>query len=311
MVNGHVSSNNTVVCGVPQGSVLGPLLFLLYINDLFVSSNYLSFILFADDTNIFLRHKDLATLTRMINQELSHVSSWFNANKLTVHPDKSKFIIFHPRRKQINPSELNILINNTLIARVQEHKFLGIIIHENLSWKLHITSICDKVAKVIGILSKSRRYLPSVTLKTLYNSLFLPYINYCNLTGHLHMPPTLNPSIYAKRKPFELSPYLLQELILTLFSLHSLYKFHVSYFVFSHFNRLLPASLSSLLHFNRDFHDYLTRSRFNLHKMSPRYQFAISSQAPTIWNDIPLTVRGSLTTTNFKKKLRLHFLSLN
>ena len=183
MVNGHVSSNNTVVCGVPQGSVLGPLLFLLYINDLFVSSNYLSFILFADDTNIFLRHKDLATLTRMVNQELSHVSSWFNANKLTVHPDKSRFIIFHPRRKQINPSELNILINNTPVAQVQEHKFLGIII--------------------------------------------------------------------------------------------------------------------------------LTRSRFNLHKMSLRYQFAISSQAPTIWNDIPLTVRDSLTTTNFKKKLKLHFLSLN
>ena len=84
----------------------------------------LSFILFADDTNIFLRHKDLATFAIMVNQELSHVSSWFNANKLTVHPDKSKFIIFHPRRKQSNPSESNTLMNNTPIARVREHKFL-------------------------------------------------------------------------------------------------------------------------------------------------------------------------------------------
>ena len=92
MVNGHVSSNNTVVWGVRQGSVLGPLLFLLHINDLFLSSNYLSFILFADDTNIFLRHKDLATLTRMVNQELSHVSSWFNANKNALSSVESRLL---------------------------------------------------------------------------------------------------------------------------------------------------------------------------------------------------------------------------
>ena len=163
-------------------------------------------------------HKDLATLTRMVNQELSHVSSWFNANKLTVHPDKSKFIIFHPRRKQINPSELNILRNNTPIARVQEHKFLGIIIHKNLSWKPHITSICDKVAKVIGILSKSRRYLPSFPLKTLRIPSFYLISTIVTSSGHLHMPPALNPSIYSKRKPFRLSPFLLQELVQSLFS---------------------------------------------------------------------------------------------
>ena len=81
-------------------------------------------------------------------------------------------------------------------------------------------------------------------------------------------------------------------------SLHSLYKFYVSCFVFLHFNCLLPASLSSLFHFNYDFH--LTRSHFNLQKMSlVRYQFAISSQAPIIWNEISLSIRNSLTTTNF------------
>ena len=154
MVYDHTSSCNSVVCGLPQGSVLGPLLF-LYTSMIFFMSPTSSIILFADDTNIFLRHDDLATVATILNVELSHVSSWFNANKLTVHPAKSKFIIFHPRRKQINSSDINIFINNSLITRVQEDKFLGIIIHENLSWKPHISAVCDKVSKVIGVLCKA------------------------------------------------------------------------------------------------------------------------------------------------------------
>ena len=86
------------------------------------------------------------------------------------------------------------------MARVQEHKFLGIIIHENLSWKPHITSTCDKVAKVIGIFSKSRRYLPSVTLKALYNSLFLPYINYYNLIWASTYASYLEPLYLLEKK---------------------------------------------------------------------------------------------------------------
>ena len=107
------------------------------INDLFHVSILLSVIPFAVDTNIFFRQKDLATLANILNVEHSHVSSWFNANKVTVHPAKYKFIIFLPRRKQIHSSDINIFINNSLITCVQEDKFLGVIIHENLSWKPH------------------------------------------------------------------------------------------------------------------------------------------------------------------------------
>ena len=158
------------------------------------------------------------------------------------------------------------------------------IIHKDLSWKPYITSICGKVAKVIGILSRSRRYVPSVTLKTLYNSLFLPYINYCNLIWASTYASYLEPLYLLQKKAIRIITFspprtrskpLFSKL--NILSLHSLYKFHVSCFVFSHFNRLLPASLSSL-HVLHDFHDYLTRSRFNLHKMSLRYQFAISCQ---------------------------------
>ena len=199
-----------VVCGVPLDSVLGPLRFLLLINDLFHVFNLLSIILFADDTNIFLRHNDLATLATILNVELSHVSSWFNANKLTVHPAKSKFIIFHPRRKQINSSDINIFINNSLITRVQEDRFLGIIILENLSWKLHISAVCDKVSKVIGVLCKSGRYLPLSTLKTLYNFLFLPYINYCILIWASTYSSYLKPIYVLQKKAVRIITFFLR-----------------------------------------------------------------------------------------------------
>ena len=78
-------------------------------------------------------------------------------------------------------------------------------------------------------------------------------------------------------------------------------KFHVACFVFSHFNSLLPTPVSSILHFNSEYHDYMTHSRFNLHKTCHKYQFAITWQAPIIWNDIPLTVGNNLTVSNFKK----------
>ena len=124
------------------------------------------------------------------------------------------------------------------------------------------------------------------------------YINYCNLIWASTYASYLGPLYLLQKKAIRIitfsAPRTRSKPLfskLNILSLHSLYKFHVSCFVFSHFNHLLPASLSSLLYFNRDFHDYLTRSRFNLHKMSLRHQFAISSQAPTIWNDIPLTVR--------------------
>ena len=111
-----------------------------------------------------------------------HVSSWFNTKKLTVHPAKSKFIIFiQDINRLIISSNVNIFINNAPITHEQGDQFHGIIIHKSLAWKPHITAIYDKISKVIGILSNSRHYLTSNTLKSSYNSLFLLFINYCNL----------------------------------------------------------------------------------------------------------------------------------
>ena len=117
-----------------------------------------------------------------------------------MHPDKTKFILFHPARKKINLDGLSISIDKNSINRVEHTKFLGVIIHQNLSWQAHIKAISSKMAKSTGIIIKSRQFFFSNTLCTLYNSLILPYLQYCLIIGH---PLTLliyNPFSVSRRK---------------------------------------------------------------------------------------------------------------
>ena len=107
------------------------------------------------------------------------MTTWFKANKLTLHPDKTKFILFHPAREKINLDGLSISIDKNNINRVEHTKFLGVIIHQNLSWQAHIKAISSKIAKSTGIIINSRQFFFSNTLCTLYNSLILPYLEYC------------------------------------------------------------------------------------------------------------------------------------
>ena len=105
------STYKPINCGVPQSSILGPLLFLIYVNDISHSSSLLSFILFADDTNIFLSGKDIQSMFSTINIELNNVYEWCNANKLTIHPDKTKYMVFHPSRRKPELDNLNVTIH--------------------------------------------------------------------------------------------------------------------------------------------------------------------------------------------------------
>ena len=175
------SSLQTIKCGVPQGSVLRSLLCLIHIIDIFASSILFSFILFVDDTTLFLGHNNISQLFSIVNCELSIVATWLKANKLTLHLDKTKFITFHPSRKKINSSNLTTCIDNSTIQRSEHTKFLGVIIHQNLLWQPHIKVVLSKITKSIGIIIKLRQFLLSNTLCTLYNSLILPYLQYCSI----------------------------------------------------------------------------------------------------------------------------------
>ena len=144
-----------VKCGVPQGSVLGPLLFLLYINDITESSNIFSFFLFADDTTVFYSNKSNPETENILNTELNKISGWLAANKLSLNVGKSKLMKFSlTDNKKMQTS--NILINAIPVQEKTVTKYLGTLIDNKLNWKQHIQYVKSKISRAIGIISKTR-----------------------------------------------------------------------------------------------------------------------------------------------------------
>ena len=134
-------------------------IFLLYINDINNASNLLNLILFADDSNVFMSHKDLNNLLDMLNLEMDKLSIWFKANKLSLNLKKTKFMVFKPRQKR-SICNIQISIDNQNIVKVKETNFLGVILDENLNWKSEISNVANKIAKSIGIISGCSFFLP-------------------------------------------------------------------------------------------------------------------------------------------------------
>jgi hypothetical protein len=173
-VNGHVSSTLPIVTGVPQGSILGPLLFIIYMNDIYLSSNTFNFILYADDTNLLTSLRDLSNDD--INSGLKDVSDWLALNKLSLNINKTNYLIFH--RPRARNTVLNLQINGINLERVKNFNFLGININEHLSWKHHCDTLANKLSKTIGVLNKLKNTLPFFIMRTLYYSLFQSHLNY-------------------------------------------------------------------------------------------------------------------------------------
>ena len=162
---------------MPQGSCLGPLLFLIYINVLPNISEVLHFYLFVDDTNIYYEAETIKKLATVINRELRKLDTWLIVNRLSLNIAKTKFLVFHPYNKPMKQM-ITLKIHKKAISESEYIKYLGIMVDSTLSWNIHIDKISKTTSRATGLLYKIRPFVNNKTLKMLYYSLVYPHLNY-------------------------------------------------------------------------------------------------------------------------------------
>ena len=181
-IGDELSDPLLVTCGVPQGSILGPLLFIMYINDLVSCSSSCSVNMFADDTIFYIAHHELSTVKQQLQRDLCNISSWLCSNKLSLHIGKTHTILLGSQRK-INQlsSNLTLELQGEKVNQTNSVKYLGITVDRCLNYSEHVDNIIKKLNKGLGILKRASALVPQSSLVTIYNTVMLPHIDYCSV----------------------------------------------------------------------------------------------------------------------------------
>ena len=325
LYNSFKSNIKDIMCGVPQGSILGPLLFILYVNDITHTSDVLDFILFADDTTILYSHKDILSKFHLINDELKQVSNWFGANKLSINASKTNYMVLgtpHMTTKNWNASAVTIndcdggilpkiVLNETALERVVNTKFLGVFIDENLTWKCHIDCIAKTISRNIGVINKLKYFVPDRILYSLYCTLILPYLNYGVLIWG-------NTCITYLDKIVKLQKWAIRTVANSHYRSHTaplfakynsltindIYKLELGVFMYKYVNNELPNIFNGFFTLRCNIHDYQTRNanNFNLTRNSKSFtDHAIRTAGPILWNSLINNIKSANSVKHFRK----------
>ena len=305
---GAKSSTLSVSCGVPQGSVLGPLLFIIYTNDLPDAIKRVKCILFADDTTLYISSKNLSTMYGIMNSEINVISDWFKANKLSLNASKTNYMLIGNRPQVINAG-LRLEIERTPMEKVNSTKFLGVHIDDQFRWHEHIDNCRKKIRSGVYALRMAKNVLDTKNLLQLYYALVHPHLQYCNLLwgsaakSHLRSLELLQKravrTICRSNFNEHTGPLLKKLHILKLDDIHTL---QLGSLVYRFTNCCLPESLSAMFRSNNSIHSHNTRHKKDIHAEKHIVDTVFRSfvhQSPKIWAYLPTNIKTAHSSKSF------------
>lgn len=318
-VNGTESELLNITCGVPQGSILGPLLFLCYVNDMSISiQSDCKLLLYADDSTIIFSHKDPDFIAKKLGKELESCSEWLVDNKLSLHLGKTECIIFGPKRKLKKVKSFKIQCNDHIIESQSKIKYLGIDIDQNLSGEITVNSIIKKVNSRLKFMYRKANCLSTETRKTLTTALIQCHFDYSCSSWYAGVSQTLKNKLQiAQNKTVRFIKNLGPRSSVRLPELSSVGFLNIENRVkqlrlgHAHkiYNNKCPAYLKDNFKKVNEHHEYNTRSsQFNF--VVPKIKGVDSTSfyfnAVKDWNALPNSIKSIKDHGAFKVALKQH-----
>ena len=306
-VNGSFSSWKEMKLGVPQGSVLGPLLFNIFINDIFLLLNETEICNYADDTTIYCSHKELQEVTLRLENDTVKLSNWFAENFMKLNEEKCHLLVFGEK-----DTEISINVGPSVIKESKEEKLLGVVIDQKLNFKQHLNTVCRKASQKLHALARASTYMPKEKTRMVMRAFIMSQFSYCPLIWMFHDRRVNTKINYiherALRIAYQDRTSTFEELLITDNSV-SIHQRNLQLLVTEIYRtrmNLSPPFMKEIF-VEREI-QYNLRVTNNIYARKPRttaYGLEnVSFLGQNLWRDLPLHIKESLTVKHFKKYIK-------